>query len=447
MAESAFSAPAPRSSSIRPQPEREPLVEIVVPVYNEAEDLERSIRRLHDYVAGSFPFPSRITIADNASTDGTWGIALSLAGELDGVSAHHLDQKGRGRALKATWLASPADVVVYMDVDLSTGLDALLPLVAPLVSGHSDVSIGTRLANGARVVRGPKRELVSRSYNALLRTILRNRFSDAQCGFKAMRADAARALLPLVEDGAWFFDTELLVLAERNGLRVHEVPVDWVDDPGSTVDVVGTAVADLKGVLRVVASLARGGGRIGDPGSPGLRGDFARFAGVGLFSTLAWLSLVLLLQSFLGLLGANVVAATVCAGSNLAAHRILNGRAPRRLDGDLSLVALGSFLAFLGATTLAILGITALTRLLALQLGAALAAGAVVSGLRFLALRAMLAYRSAAAATPAASLRAVASAEATGFRPPAPNPWPGQLSPPQPHLEQLVPFAQRKVCK
>src|SRR5438093_13495930 len=139
-----------------------------------------------------------------------------------------------------------------MDVDLSTDLCALLPPVAPLLSGHRDVAIGTRLASGARVVRGPKRELISRSYNLILRTTLRANFSDAQCGFKAMRADVARALLPLVEDEGWFFDTEVLVLAERNGLRIHEVPVDWVDDPDSRVDVAATAKADLLGIWRLL---------------------------------------------------------------------------------------------------------------------------------------------------------------------------------------------------
>ena len=138
-----------------------------------------------------------------------------------------------------------------MDVDLSTDLAALLPLVAPLISGHSDVAIGTRLHRGSRVIRGPKREFISRCYNLILRGTLAARFSDAQCGFKAIRADVARELLPLVQDTGWFFDTELLVLAERSGLRIHEVPVDWVDDPDSRVNIVRRAKDDLKGVARV----------------------------------------------------------------------------------------------------------------------------------------------------------------------------------------------------
>jgi glycosyltransferase involved in cell wall biosynthesis len=228
-----------------------PLVEIVVPVHNEQQVLEASIGRLHRYLASSFPFACRITIADNASTDATWPLARRLAERLPEVRAVHLAEAGRGRALRQVWGASDADVVAYMDVDLSTGLEALLPLVAPLLSGHSDLAIGTRLANGAAVVRGPKRELVSRCYNLLLRTTLRARFSDAQCGFKAGRAEVVRALLPVVEDEAWFFDTELLLAAQRAGLRIHEVPVDWVEDTDSRVDVVRTALDDLRGMARV----------------------------------------------------------------------------------------------------------------------------------------------------------------------------------------------------
>src|SRR4051794_15330099 len=246
-------------------------LEIVVPVFNEERALPGSIRRLHEFLAGGFPFSWQILIADNASTDTTLDVARGLADELQGVEVLHLRDKGRGRALHAAWSASPATVVAYMDVDLSTDLNALLPLVAPLLSGHSDVAIGTRLSRSARVVRGPKRELISRAYNHLLRTVLRARFSDAQCGFKAMRADAARRLLPSVVDQGWFFDTELLVLAQRAGMRIHEVPVDWVDDPDSRVDIVQTALGDLRGVARLLAA-----------------SHVLRFAVIGVLSTLAY---------------------------------------------------------------------------------------------------------------------------------------------------------------
>jgi glycosyltransferase involved in cell wall biosynthesis len=229
-------------------------VEVVIPVYNERLALEPSVRRLHGFLTHSFPFSWRIVIAENASTDGTLAIARRLMYELPNVEALHLPAKGRGRALRAAWSDGEAYVHCYMDVDLSTDLAALLPLVAPLMSGHSDVAIGTRLARGSRVQRSVRRELISRAYNRLLRLALRARFSDAQCGFKAVRADAAQALLPEVRDNEWFFDTELLVLAQRRGLRIHEVPVDWVEDPDSRVDIVRTALADLRGVARLMVA-------------------------------------------------------------------------------------------------------------------------------------------------------------------------------------------------
>jgi glycosyltransferase involved in cell wall biosynthesis len=226
-------------------------VEIVIPVYNEQRTLEGSIRRLHTFLSRSFPLSWQIVIADNGSTDGTHAIARRLSYELTGVETIGLREKGRGRALRTAWSASQARVLGYMDVDLSTDLGALLPLVAPLLSGHSDLAIGTRLHRDARVRRSLKRELISRTYNRLLRLALGARFSDAQCGFKAVRADLAHELLPLVYDQEWFFDTELLVLAQRRGMRIHEVPVDWVEDADSRVAIVGTALADLRGVARL----------------------------------------------------------------------------------------------------------------------------------------------------------------------------------------------------
>ena len=246
-------------------------------------------------------------IADNASTDATPAIAARLADTLPGVELLRLERKGRGRALRAAWATSDARVAAYMDVDLSTDLRGLLPLVAPLLSGHSDLAIGTRLAHGARVVRGPKRELISRSYNSILHAVLRARFSDAQCGFKAARTDALGAgLLDEVRDDGWFFDTELLVLAQRRGLRIHEVPVDWVDDPDSRVRIVRTALDDLRGVARLAAAA-----------------PLARFLGIGVVSTLAFALLFLLLHGPLGAAGANAAALAITAIGNTAANRRL----------------------------------------------------------------------------------------------------------------------------
>jgi glycosyltransferase involved in cell wall biosynthesis len=239
----------------------EPLVDVVIPVYNEERDLGPSVRRLHEFLTSRFPFAAAITIADNASNDGTLAVAQALVKELPQVRVLHLDAKGRGRALRAAWLQSDAAVVAYMDVDLSTDLNALLPLVAPLLSGHSDLAIGSRLAHGARVKRGPKREFISRAYMLVLRLALDAHFSDAQCGFKAVRTSIAKQLVPSVRDEAWFFDTELLILAQRAGLRVHEVPVDWTDDPDSRVAIVRTAIDDLRGVLRLRFGSGSGGAR------------------------------------------------------------------------------------------------------------------------------------------------------------------------------------------
>ncbi|BCB78610.1 bifunctional glycosyltransferase family 2/GtrA family protein [Phytohabitans flavus] len=321
-----------------------PVLDVVIPVYNEEIDLEPCVRRLHAYLTGSLPYPFRITIADNASTDKTPYVAAALSQQLPGVRAVRLEQKGRGRALAAVWSTSDAPVLAYMDVDLSTDLAALLPLVAPLISGHSDLAIGSRLSRGARVVRGPKREIISRCYNVLLRGALAARFSDAQCGFKAIRKDVAERILPLVQDTAWFFDTELLVLAERAGLRIHEVPVDWVDDPDSRVDIVATAIADLRGIWRLGRGLATGALPIGDlrrqlgrdatpaAGVPvGLAGQLVRFAGVGLASTLAYIVIFALLRTVTGAQAANLLALLVTAVGNTAANRRLTfGIAGRR---------------------------------------------------------------------------------------------------------------------
>ncbi|HWU23123.1 MAG TPA: bifunctional glycosyltransferase family 2/GtrA family protein [Nocardioides sp.] len=279
-------------------------VELVIPVHNEEQALESSVRRLVGYLAEA-GLDATVTIADNASTDATWAIASRLERQVPGVRALHLDRKGRGLALREAWSRSRAEVLGYMDVDLSTDLRALPPLLAPLLSGHSDLAIGSRLARGSRVVRGPKRELISRGYNLLLRGVLSAGFSDAQCGFKAIRRDVAERLLPQVVDDSWFFDTELLVLAEQAGLRIHEVPVDWVDDPDSRVDLGTTIRDDLRGVARLA------------------RGRFARFAAVGVLSTAAYLLLYLAGRISVDAQVANLVALLVTAVGNTALNRRL----------------------------------------------------------------------------------------------------------------------------
>lgn len=308
-------------------------LEIVVPVFNEEAVLENSIKRLAEYLTLEMPSTWKITIADNASSDRTPAIAARLSEQLPNVEYRRLEAKGRGYALRDAWGASEAKVLAYLDVDLSTDLAALPPLVAPLLSGHSDISIGTRLGQNSRVSRGPKREFISRSYNFLLRRTMQVGFSDAQCGFKAIRADVARRLLPHVEDNGWFFDTELLIIAERSGLRIHEIPVDWVDDPDSSVDIRRTALDDLRGMVRVAGSLVKGSipvqaiyaelGRrpIVPPGRPSFFGQVIRFGLVGAVSTLAFALLYMVFQGPFGAHEANFLSLLLTAVGNTAANR------------------------------------------------------------------------------------------------------------------------------
>jgi len=393
------------------QPGR-PLLDVVIPVYNEEADLEQCIGRLHEHLVSGFPYSARITVADNASTDRTLAVAQRLQAQIPGLTVVHLDEKGRGRALRTAWSQSDAAVLAYMDVDLSTDLAALLPLVAPLVSGHSDLAIGSRLSRSSRVVRGTKRELISRSYNLILRSTLAARFSDAQCGFKAIRTDVARQLLPLVEDHAWFFDTELLVLAERAGLRIHEVPVDWVDDPNSSVNIVATAKADLRGVLRLGRGLATGQLPLADlratfaraplsaaqaagpdvPGVPaGLPRQVLRFGAIGVASTVAYLVLFTLLRGTTGSQPANFVALLITALANTAANRRLTfgvrgsrhaGR--HQVEG---LVVFGLGLA-LTSGSLALLTAVTTTPSRLVELSVLVGANAAATVLRFLLFRA-----------------------------------------------------------
>jgi putative flippase GtrA len=397
-------APADASGASQP-PALAPVVDIVIPVYNEETDLEPCVRRLHAHLSSGVPYPFQITVADNASTDTTLEVAERLATEFPSVRVVHMPEKGRGRALRAVWSTSEAPVLAYMDVDLSTDLAAVLPLIAPLVSGHSDLAIGTRLHRGSRVVRGAKREFISRSYNLMLRHTLSARFSDAQCGFKAIRREVAARLLPLVEDNGFFFDTELLVLAERSGLRIHEVPVDWIDDPDSRVHILDTAKADLRGIARLLRAFATGTMPVNDlraqlgraplepatPGvPPGLTRQLVRFAAVGVLSTVAYLVLFLLLRAPLSSQGANVVALLSTTIANTALNRRFTfgvigpqRRARHQLQG---LIVFG-FALGLTSGTLAVAHSLHSSPPAAVELAVLVAANAAATLLRFLLLR------------------------------------------------------------
>lgn len=387
-----------------PGPTPTPVLDVVIPVHNEELDLRDCVRRLHFHLSGAFPYAFLITIVDNASTDRTPQVAQELSDGIDEVRVLRLEQRGRGRALRHAWSSSPSPVLAYMDVDLSTDLSAIAPLVAPLLSGHSDLAIGTRLNRAARVVRGPRREVISRGYNLLLRTALGAHFSDAQCGFKAIRGDVAAQLLPLVQDGDWFFDTELLLLAERAGLRIHEVPVDWVDDPDSRVDVVPTVLAHLRGIVRLSTAFASGrlpltevyaalGRRplVGhQPPTTSILRQLVRFGVIGVFSTAAYLVLFLGLHAVFAAQVANLVALLVTAAANTAANRRLTfGIRGRGRFGKDHAQGLAVFAIGLGLTS----GSLALLHTLSPgagrtpELAVLLAANAAATLLRFLLLR------------------------------------------------------------
>ena len=228
-----------------------PLIDIVVPVLNEEKILQKSITTLDEYMAKHLPYRYQITIADNGSQDKTLEIAKNLAEKHQSVQVVSLAERGRGRALKQVWQNSPADILTYMDVDLSTSLDDFMPMIQPLVAGEAGVAIGSRLAKGAKTTRGLKREFISRCYNNIIKGTSGTKFSDAQCGFKAIRRDVAAKFLPKIKDNEWFFDTELLIKTERAGVPIHEQPVTWIEDTDSRVKIVKTAVDDLKGLYRV----------------------------------------------------------------------------------------------------------------------------------------------------------------------------------------------------
>lgn len=336
-------------------------VDIVIPVLNEERALPGCVEVLHEFLVGRMPFDWTITIVDNASTDGTRLVAKRLARQWPGVRVVCLEQRGKGKAVRAAWSNSQAVVVAYMDVDLSTGLDALIPLVASLAAGHSDIAIGSRLAPGARTVRGAKRELISRGYNALLRLTHRAQFRDAQCGFKAARADVIRPLLQRIEDDTWFFDTELLLLAEHNGLRVLEVPVDWVEDVDSRVNVTGTAATNARGLVRIGLAKLSGTAHITDlPSRPELKPthpdavlpgrDVSRlrrlvmFCVIGFVATLITLVLYTVFRTWWPPLAANLFAVTLSTLFNTEANRRSTFRG--RLSRSLALVHLQAFVVF-----------------------------------------------------------------------------------------------------
>ena len=271
-------APAVDDQILRPLNPQTLTVDIVLPVLNEAHVLERSVTKLHRCLASNLPYKWRIIIADNGSTDGTAAIARQLAEGYSEIHLLQLPEKGRGRALKQSWMSSKADILAYMDIDLSTNLDSFEPMIAPLITGDAGLATGSRLMKQSRTTRGFKREFISRCYNRIICNTMKTKFVDAQCGFKALRRDVAQKLLPHIKDTAWFFDTELLIKAEYNGYKIHEEPVEWIEDTDSRVDVVKTATEDIKGLSRVRQEYGQSS-----------FGEMAAFGGLLLFTAIFYL--------------------------------------------------------------------------------------------------------------------------------------------------------------
>ena len=212
---------------------------IVIPVLNEEDDLPRCVDKLSSYCESQMnDYDWGICIADNGSTDNTRKISLGLSETLDCVTYIREERRGRGRAIKRAWSEFEADVFAYMDVDLSTDLEALPKAVSMVQSGLCDIAIGSRLVAGSQVVgRSLRRGFISRCYSLLFRGLFLVSFSDAQCGFKVISSDSVRRLVPAVVDNGWVFDTELLIIAEKSGYKVKEIPVIWTDDPHSKVNI------------------------------------------------------------------------------------------------------------------------------------------------------------------------------------------------------------------
>jgi glycosyltransferase involved in cell wall biosynthesis len=226
-------------------------VDVVLPVYNEEHVLERSVRTLHIFLGDNLAHEWRILIADNGSKDRTQEIGERLAAELANVELLHIPEAGRGRALTRAWLASDADVLTYMDIDLSTDMGSFPKLVNAIAHEGYDIAAGSRLSGESETTRSLKREVLSRGFVFIINTLMGTKLRDTQCGFKAISRDCARKLLPLVQDTGWFWDTELLLLAAKGGWRVTFVPVRWLEDTDSRVKIASTVSKDLKGLLRM----------------------------------------------------------------------------------------------------------------------------------------------------------------------------------------------------
>lgn len=210
-----------------------PEVSVVLPAYNESELIVDSVEKVRNVLL-ELGWTFEIIIAENGSTDGSDIISKMLSEEYEEVKHLHTE-KGRGNALRAAFKKAEGDVIMYMDMDLSTDLRYIEVIVNSILDGY-DVVTGSRLLPESVVVgRISKREITSRAYNFLVRLILGSKLMDHQCGFKAYNKESLRVIIDDVKDNDWSFDTEILVKSQKKGFKVTEIPVYWVDNTDTSV--------------------------------------------------------------------------------------------------------------------------------------------------------------------------------------------------------------------
>lgn len=229
-------------------------LDVVLPVLNEFVDLPKNLPILHAFLSKHMAeYEWNIVIVDNGSSARAKQQSSKLAKKYTKVRSVSVHPKGRGRALKYTWMHSSADILCYMDIDLSSQLEFLPELIDSVSKKGFDIAIGSRNSPGSKVIgRKLIREISSKGYALLIRlTFLHTHIPDAQCGFKAISREIAQKIVPRIKDNAWFFDSELLICSEKRGYKIKVVPIEWHDDPNSTVKVLKTAWEDIKGLVRI----------------------------------------------------------------------------------------------------------------------------------------------------------------------------------------------------
>lgn len=289
-----------------------PHVLLVIPIYNEEKIIENTVRETIKYLNENTKYSYILVVADNASTDSSPEIVKNLQKEIPFLEYVRLPKKGRGLALHTVWKDFNAEVVAYMDADLSSPLTSLPNIIDPILNNESDVTFGSRLLPpGQAINRKGKRELTSQGYNFLLQFILGATFKDAQCGFKAISKEKFNQVEEEIKNQNWFYDTELLLISQYKGLRLKEVPITWVDDPDSSVKVFKTIVENLKEMGRVYFTYR--------PESVFIK--LFKFAIIGVLSTVGTALLFFLLRFVLDPQLANIVSLSTATILNTIANK------------------------------------------------------------------------------------------------------------------------------